>query len=287
MKTYEETQCAFHKIPSRKVLARYLQSSEKHLQTLCKEDLYKDRFEKKKSGGVRHIEAPRPDLKRVQKRIAKLLQRIAPPDFLCSPVKGRSYVDNAERHRSSKSFHLLDISDFYPHCTAKRVAWFFGKRMGCAPDVTAMLVSLTTRNGRLPQGSPASPILAYFSYIDMWSEIDGLVRHANCKLSVYVDDVTISGIQVPKSLAWQIRKVVHKYGHRAHPGKEKRVIGRPVEITGVVINGSRLKLPNRQHKKLAELKQAYRRGEYGPDRKKMLRQISGREAQAHQVLSRS
>ena len=31
-----------------------------------------------------------------------------------------------------------------------------------------ILVGLVTRNGRLPQGSPASPILAYLAHKDMW-----------------------------------------------------------------------------------------------------------------------
>jgi hypothetical protein len=46
----------------------------------------------------RPIDIPDPRLKSVQTRVATLLARIQPPDFLFGPVKGRSYVENAARH---------------------------------------------------------------------------------------------------------------------------------------------------------------------------------------------
>lgn len=287
MTGYDETRCAFYRVPTKGVLARYLQSSKAKLLELSKGDFYEEWSKPKKGGGVRRIEAPRPDLKRVQTRIADLLQRVAPPDFLFSPVRGRSYVDNAAIHRGNRAFHTLDISDFYPNCTANRVAWYFGQRLQCAPDVTAQLVGLTTRKGRLPQGSPCSPILAYFSYVDMWMQIERLARDAGCTLSVYVDDLTISGELVPGEIVWQVRQTIRRFGHASHPKKERRIKDGPIEVTGVVVRDGALLLPNRQHKRLHEVKRELVSTK-SPERRAVLgRQLRGREAQARQVLSKN
>jgi hypothetical protein len=140
----------------------------------------------------RPIDIPNPILKTYQSRIANLLGRILPPGYLFSPVKGRSYVDNAIQHIDSNAFWMLDIANYFPSCTANNVAWFFRKIMECSPDVTAILVKITTHNESLPQGSPCSPILAYYSNLNMWEDISKLAERYDCLISVYADDITLS-----------------------------------------------------------------------------------------------
>ena len=111
--------------------------------------LYSSFFKPKKSGGFRPIDAPRPDLKIIQRRIADLLQRFAQPDFLFAPVPGRSYVDNAARHLNATAFRLLDVEDFFPNCSADRVIWLFRTRLLCPIDVAVILRALVTHNGAL------------------------------------------------------------------------------------------------------------------------------------------
>ena len=160
-KAYEYRQSPFYCLPSRKKLAKLLFTSEAKLLSLSKdENLYYSFEQPKPKGGLRKIDAPRQDLKRIQSRIAQLLQRIAPPDYLFAPVKGRSYVDNAKLHVGASSIRLLDLDDFFPNCSSNKISWFFGKKMKCPPDVTAILRALVCYNDALPQGSPCSPILA-------------------------------------------------------------------------------------------------------------------------------
>ena len=92
----------------------------------------------------------------------------------------------------------------------------------------------------MPQGSPCSPILAYLCYVDMWEEIERLVSESGCKLSVYADDLTISGEIVPESLIWDIKKTLFRHGFRHKPSKERSKIKKPAEITGVILQGDRL-----------------------------------------------
>lgn len=232
------------------------------------------------------ISAPREDLKRVQKRIATLLQRIAPPEYLYAPVRGRSYVDNANAHRRNKCFRLLDIEEFFPNCTANKVIWFFRKRMECSRDVSAIMRGLVTHNGSLPQGSPCSPILAYLSYVDMWEEIDQIVKEIHCTLSVYADDITISGDFIPERAIWEIKKVLRKNGHLYSVHKERRKL-RIAEITGVILRPDGLHAPNRQHKKLHDLRLLLSKTNSVEEKVRLGAQLIGRQSQFEQIFSRN
>ena len=283
---YQEHDSPFFRLSSKAKLASLLFTSQTKLQTLTRGgDLYRDFPKPKSSGGFRKISAPRDDLKVIQKRIAGLLQRIVPPDYLFAPVAGRSYVDNAAAHLGAQSVALLDIEDFFPSCTANKVIWFLKQRMRCSPDVAAVLRGIVTRNGSLPQGSPCSPILAYLCYIDMWEEIARIVEDAHCTLSVYADDLTISGTTVPEDAVWEIKKVLRRHGHRYNAGKERRKHGRPAEITGVILRPDGLHVPNRLHKQLHDVRRALGRTRDAAHRTALQTKVRGREAQRQQVAS--
>lgn len=298
-KLHSLEESALYKVTTRKKLAEILLCSVNDFDELSKlEDKYKRRWKPKhddnaawrstppsaeKADNFRPIDIPDPKLKRLQARVASLLGRIKMPAYLFSPVKGLSYVDNAARHRRSDAFRLLDIADYFPSCRAGRVGWFFRTKMKCAPDVAHILVMLTTDNGCLPQGSPCSPVLAYFSNMGMWDEIDQLVRADNCILSVYADDITISGPLVREALVWSIKKVVHKNGFRLKETKEVSLIHRPADITGVIVRDGRLRLPNRQYKKLSELLRKRKQSMSRKEREKLENQLRGRRAQRAQI----
>ncbi|WP_417494641.1 reverse transcriptase family protein [Maricaulis sp.] len=281
---YPIHQSCLYKLRNRAKLARLLPASLKGLESLADSNgRYACWNEPKKNGGSRRIEAPHDNLKAVQKRITNLLQRIEPPDFLMAPVKGRSYVDNAAAHIGARAFHLLDIEEFFPSCTSKRVYWFFRVRMLCSPDVAALLTKLVTYNGHLPQGSPCSPILAYFTYEDMWGEIREIVTASSCTLSVYADDITISGDVVYEKDIWAVKSCLFRFGFRHSPHKERGLVNRAADVTGVIVKGASLLLPNRQHQKLDHLSRALRRSRSKPEREGLKRQLRGRVAQASQI----
>ena len=288
-KYYAECDSPFYRLRSRARLASLLRIGRAKLQQVANlDDLYITFRKPKTSGGFRVIDAPRNDLKNVQARIANLLQRISPPEYLFAPVTGRSYVDNAATHVGSRSICLLDIEDFFPNCTANRVIWFFHKRMKCSRDVSAILRGIVTHHGTLPQGSPCSPILAYFSYVDMWEEIARIAENNSCTLSVYADDITVSGQMVPKKALWQIRQVLRKHGHRCQASKVRCKHQKPAEITGVIVRPDRLHAPNRLHKKLLAVRREFNRAvASGRSQDKIRAILSGREAQMNQITSRN
>ena len=285
---YDERDSPFFRLGTQSRLSKLLFVSRAKLASLSRRnDLYFQFPKLKSSGGYREISAPRDDLKAVQKRIAVLLQRIAPPDFLFAPVAGRSYVDNAATHLGARSIRLLDIEDFFPSCTANRVIWFFHKRMQCSPDVAAILRGIATHNGSLPQGSPCSPILAYLCYVDMWEEISGTVANAGCTLSVYADDLTISGDHVPEKVIWNIKKQLCRHGHRYQVSKERSKFLKPVEITGVILRPDGLHAPNRLHKALLDVRAKMQEAKSSTEKQDLRVRERGRMAQMNQITSRT
>ncbi|WP_082475620.1 reverse transcriptase family protein [Rhizobium sp. Leaf341] len=299
VKSHDLRDSALFNIGTRKKLASVLLCSPDHLNLVQKLEVkYKKRWKPKDSDTApwltqppapheadcfRPIDIPVDPLKKLQGRIADLLSRVKAPPYLCSPVRGVSYVDNARAHIEGSAFWLLDIADYFPSCTANRVAWFFRTVMKCAPDVTAILVAIVTDSGRLPQGSPSSPILAYFSNLKMWGEVAALVHRAGCILSVYADDITISGKTVPGALVWNVKQTIVKNGFRLKREKEVSLVCCPADITGVIVRNGSLKLPNRQLKKIVETKKLLRASTDKMTADKLKTQIAGRLAQRRQI----
>ncbi|WP_414900213.1 reverse transcriptase family protein [Rhizobium cremeum] len=285
-RTYSLRDSPFFRLRSKAKLASLLYVSLDKLRTLTDGDQRYFEFTKpKKSGGVRKISAPIAPLKQVQSRIADLLSRVTPPNYLFAPVSGRSYADNAAFHIGARSVRLLDIEDFFPSCTAKKAIWFFRTRMECSPDVAAILANIVTFRGALPQGSPCSPILAYLCYVDMWNEISKLVEDCQCKLSVYADDLTISGVSVPEAQIWQIKKTLFRHGHRYVKNKERSIRDKPVEITGVILRRSGIAAPNRQHVKITKVRDEIARTTSVTHKAMLERQLRGRLAQIGQIAA--
>lgn len=287
-KKYPLDQCALYRCRSRKRLFKLLRTSfRKYAELRDTADLYRTMQKPKKNGGFRTIQAPRGDLKRIQKRINELLMRVEPPDFLMSPVRGRSNIDNADRHRYAPSHRLLDVADFYPSCSANKVAEFFAKILGCPPDVTAILVWLTTKEGALPQGSPSSPILAYWAYRDMWDEINQVAREGGCDVSVYVDDIAVSGPVVRGATIHTIKQILRKHGHQTKDAKEESRLNRPVTVTGVILREGDLLLPNAQHYQRHRLRKALEGIRDGPERARLEASIAGHAETERQIVKRN
>ncbi|MGA1799277.1 reverse transcriptase family protein [Sphingomonas sp. 4RDLI-65] len=273
-------QSRLFKVSSPERLAKVLGTSLQDLRDLCALDLRYREFDIPKAGGkLRHCEDPVPALKAVHGRIASALSQIEAPDFLFCPVKGRSYISNAAAHRHNRAVRCLDIKRFFPSTPSRRVFWFFKTVMGLRGDAAGLLTDLATFKGRLPTGSPLSPILAYFAFHDMWAEIAAFCKSRDYVLTVYIDDVTVSGQKVPLSDLWYIKTIIRRYGLEYH--KEKSFIDRPAEITGVILRDGAVSAPHRQHQKRKAASEALRGGAIDID--VVGRQLKGLEGQLRQI----
>ena len=289
-KRYVLDQCALYRCRSRRRLFQLLQTSQGKIaefRDAPDADLYRPVTVRKKNGEPRPVLAPRGDLKRIQKRVSELLMRVAPPGFLMAPARGRSHIDNAARHRGAHAYRLLDVADFFPSCSAHKVAEFLGQVMGCPPDVVAILVRLTTREGVLPQGSPASPVLAYWAYRDMWDEVAAIAHEDGCTVTIYIDDITISGPVVRGATVHMIKERLRHHGHRTREAKEAARVASPVTVTGVVVRDTRLLLPNAQHLQRHRLRGQVERLPWGsPERAALEAAVVGHTEAERQIRLR-
>ncbi len=162
----------------------------------------------KASGEPRRITAPRPRLKKLQRRILdELLDKCATHEAAHGFVRGRSVVTNAQPHAAAALVIKLDLRDFFPTIHFRRVAGLF-QHYGYAQEVAAALASLCTHRpqlgdgrtlwpGVLPQGAPTSPALANLLCRRLDSRLCGLARRAGATYTRYADDLTFSFAKEP------------------------------------------------------------------------------------------
>ncbi len=96
-----------------------------------------------------------------------------------------------------------------------------------------------------------------------------------------MDDVTVSGDFVPELLMWQIRQQVHSRSLKYH--KERHYRGGIGEITGVIVRDGKTVLPNRQRKKVYDLRAVLRDTQDKDEAITIRRKILGMKVQQKQV----
>lgn len=235
---------------------------------------YKPYIEKKPK--KRLIEAPKYNIKMVQKKIKRYLDCIDYPNNVFSGIKGRSYIDNAYFHIKSNYFLKMDMSKFFPNTSREKIFNFYNKKMKIATDVAAILTDLSSVNitnmmsseirkfinekgikytNHLPSGSPISSILSYLTNIDMFDELNELAKKNDCIVSFYVDDIIFSSKnKISRTLLKKAEKIINKHGQIVNKDKTKTYITDDYKkITGCVIKNYQLIIPNKTRYKIAKI----------------------------------
>jgi RNA-directed DNA polymerase len=169
----------------------------------------------------RWIDHPVDPLKAIQSRIQeRLLCTLIFPEHLLGGVKGRSIVDNARLHLGARCLVTIDIKSFFPSVTPHQVRSVFRKVLNCSPQISYLLTGLTTYRGRLPQGTPTSPLLANL----VLSSFDGEIRSACSKngirYSTWIDDLAFSGDSVSEIIG-PVVAILMRSGFRVRHQKIK------------------------------------------------------------------
>jgi len=198
----------------------------------------------------RLIEEPKPQLKQIHARVAKLLQQIETPDYLHSGVRKRSYITNAVSHSVEGGATKLDIKKFFPSARGAAIYHFFHDVLEYPGDVAKRMTTLLTYKGHLPTGGNASCILSFWAYKRMFDAIAELAAANGCTFTLYVDDMTISGRLVCRSLQHAAKKIVGQHRLIAHKSKLFSQMQSRV-VTGVAMTQLGAKLPNRRAQRIA------------------------------------
>ncbi|MBX3192494.1 MAG: RNA-directed DNA polymerase [Labilithrix sp.] len=211
----------------------------------------------KKTGGMRAISAPKSALADLQLWV---LSRILTPLHVEPEAHGfvpeRSIVTNAKPHVRQRVVVNLDLKDFFPSVTFRRVKGLFQK-VGYSEHVATLLALICTEPPRipveidgkklyvalgermLPQGACTSPAITNLVCRRLDRRLAGLGHRWGYTYTRYADDLTFSGDgkQGLALLLKGVRGIVSDEGFAEHPTKTRVMRpGRRQEVTGVVVN---------------------------------------------------
>lgn len=232
----------------------------------------------KAAGGYRVIEAPRKALKKVLRRLNDHLQAVywlerseAAHGFVRWPeeVSGaRNIVTNARAHLGAHGLLNVDLDDFFHQVTNDRVMEVFRRKPFCWPkDLLELVTELVTLHGRLPMGSPTSPVISNFAMraadarLGTWAKANGF------RYTRFVDDLTFSGTSGKTldgpDVRCAVEEQLHDLGWRPDQQKVKHFgPGEVMVVTGLELGPQDVRLPAAFHAALdADLKRlsgAYR-----------------------------
>jgi hypothetical protein len=240
----------------------------------------------KKSGGLRLISAPKPSLKRAQQVVFHELLEPAAARLHGAAhgfVAGRNVVSNALPHVGRAVVINLDLRDFFPSVTFRRVRGLFAG-LGYSGAIRTLLALLCTEpprvevavdgkpvrvamgERRLPQGACTSPILTNLLCRRLDARLAGCAARLGYVYTRYADDLTFSadarehGNDV-SALLWRVRHIIVDEGFVENLEKTRVMrAGRRQEVTGVVVN-ERCTVAREEVRRLrAILHQAHRDG---------------------------
>jgi retron-type reverse transcriptase len=212
----------------------------------------------KKRGGHRLISAPMPRLKQAQRWIlVQILEKVALHDAAHGFRQERSILTNASPHCGAPLVINLDLRDFFPNVSWKRVYGLF-LALGYSRSVATIFAQLCTEppieevemDGEtwqvatgvrhLPQGAPTSPAITNLLCRRMDARMSGIARKHGFAYTRYADDLTFSSAtgdrEGSQKLLWQVKRVIEEEGFQIHPDK-LRIMGkgRRREVTGLIV----------------------------------------------------
>ncbi len=213
----------------------------------------------KRTGGERLISAPRRRLKAAQHWVlAHVLSKVPVSDHAHGFRESRSIVTNARPHVGASAIVNVDLRDFFPTVTYRRIKGLF-RKLGYCEEVATLLgllcseadtvqteldgvtyfVAQGTRH--LPQGAPTSPAITNLLCRKLDVRLSAFARKQGLNYTRYADDLTLSappGVELNAGAVLAVLgKVVKGEGFTVHPDKisiKRR--GRRQEVTGIVVN---------------------------------------------------
>lgn len=192
---------------------------------------YRDFQIPKRNGGFRSVEDPEPALKSVLRQLNDYLQATyhgvrteAAFGFLLCPDNDpdpRNIRTNAQRHCNRPYLLNADFLDFFHAVNQPMIqAVFEGEPFGFSEDLSALLARLCCRKGRLPMGSPTSPVLSNFAARPLDETLLTIARQHGWCYTRFADDLSFSSdTLISKTQLHQIRQQCELEGFRFNDRK--------------------------------------------------------------------
>ena len=258
------------------------------------------RWLRKADGSARLLEAPKRELKDLQRQVLHhILDRIPPHEAAHGFRPGRSALTAARLHAGRPVVLHYDLESFFTTVGAGRVHGIFrlagypepvAHALGglcttvtppavlrAAPPATGdaaverrrrMLAHLARPH--LAQGAPTSPALANLSAYGLDRRLAGLARKLGATYTRYADDLVLSGDLGPRAaerIGALVGEIASGEGFWVHDGKSRRAgAAQRQTVLGLVVN-AHPNVARREYDRLrAVLHDAARRGPAAADR---------------------
>ena len=203
----------------------------------------------KKKNGTRKIQAPNANLGEIQRRLNFYLQAvyllIKPKEVHGFIIKPKGYefnhsiISNAAVHTNKKHILNIDLKDFFPSISARRVREIMVKHIGIQHAAIAdALALISTYKKMLPTGAATSPVLSNFACIEMDEELISFCSQHDISYTRYADDLSFSANHYFSSDEIKlIRTIITKY-HFAINEKKFRLLSSKSKqmVTGIIVN---------------------------------------------------
>lgn len=183
-------------------------ASTEELRAKPRHDLYRTFHIPKKSGGLRKIDAPEPELMDALRRLKTLFEEDFRALYHTSAfayVKHRSTVDAVKRHQANESkwFGKYDLSNFFGSTTIDFAIKMLGMVFPFSEVIKSTVgerelrkaIELAFLDGGLPQGTPISPLITNIMMIPVDYKLANGFRDFNHQRFVYTryaDDFLVS-----------------------------------------------------------------------------------------------
>lgn len=186
--------------------SRLLRASTEQIEILLKRGpyLYKHYQIPKRTGGMRDIYHPTPNLKAIQRwLVANCFSSLPVHDNVYSYRKGRCIRGHATVHLHSNFLLRLDFTDFFPSIDYDWLQLFLLNQVksgaleisaNAVPDILRMICRFDNRTESLALsiGAPSSPILSNAILFDADSTAAKRCAEMECIYTRYADDIYIS-----------------------------------------------------------------------------------------------
>lgn len=210
----------------------------------------------KKSGGERHIENPKYELKKIQERLNRYLQAVyyfektpLAYGFILNPndtQDRRDILENARRHLGKPYLLNLDLKDFFHRLEVPQIWKVFGRKpMRFQREAVEGLTRLVTFRGRLPMGAPTSPVLSNLATRKLDTALFRWGETNDCTLTRYADDISVSSEQpITAEKQKVLLELITERGFLVNTEKTKYFESDDLkEVTGLVLQGENIQLP--------------------------------------------
>jgi len=197
-----------------------------------------------KGRNIRKIQAPKVALKIIQKWFGHHLGLALPHEpYVFGFIKGKSAIDAALCHIGAKWVYSLDIEDFFPSISQKRIEQAL---IGLGYDFHGAEIAayLCCYKGFLAQGSPASPVISNLVFNSTDKELAVLADALKIRYTRYADDMVFSGDQpCPSCLPEAVKKIIREMGWKI-AAKKELLFKEPnrLKVHGLLVDGNTVRL---------------------------------------------